>query len=150
LTGCAWGSVRFSATSSYPSNGREVFSSSEGSDWDNGLAPSFGRLLRFTPQQSIHGWNEKKRCEGCEQQPADDRARERSVLLAAFANPERHRDHTEDHRAGRHENRTQPCVACLDRSFACADAGLDPLVAKSHHKDAVGGRQTDAHERSHK
>ena len=39
--------------------------------------------------------------------PADDRAAERRVLLAAFAQAERHRDHADDHRERRHHDRAE-------------------------------------------
>src|SRR5690349_2480283 len=41
--------------------------------------------------------NEHQGGQGCESQPADDRATEGRVLLAAFPEPQRHRRHADDH-----------------------------------------------------
>ena len=50
-----------------------------------------------------------------DRQPADDRAAERRVLLAAFAEAERHRHHADDHRERRHQHRTEPREARVER-----------------------------------
>src|SRR5262249_23134943 len=65
-----------------------------------------------------HRRNEQQRRYGREHQPADHRAAERRVLLAAFAEPERHRQHADDHRERGHDHRPEPRVTGLDRGLA--------------------------------
>ena len=59
--------------------------------------------------------HEQQRRDGREQQAADDRAAERRVLLGAFADAERHRDHADDHRQRRHQHRPDPRGAGFER-----------------------------------
>src|SRR5689334_12278516 len=44
-----------------------------------------------------HDGNKQQRRDGCEDQPADHGAAERRILLAALAQPKRHRRHADDH-----------------------------------------------------
>src|SRR5208282_1738978 len=78
-----------------------------------GSAPSVLMRIGFSPQrvrsvadrgfrfrtmhQGEDDGNEQQRRAGCEDQAADDGASERRVLLAAFAQTERHRRHADDH-----------------------------------------------------
>ena len=50
-----------------------------------------------------------------EHQAADHRAAERRVLLAAFAEPERHRHHADDHRERGHQHRPEAREARVER-----------------------------------
>ena len=57
---------------------------------------------------------ERKNCrdkekggECSQDQPADHRAAERGILFAAFAKPEGHRQHANDHGQRRHQHRAQ-------------------------------------------
>ena len=69
---------------------------------------SCSRRRGLTSQAAVHDGHEEQRGEGRDQQPADDRAAERRVLLAALAEAERHRQHADDHRQRGHQHRTQP------------------------------------------
>src|ERR1700738_4617971 len=60
-----------------------------------------------------HGNKHQRRHRG-EDQPADHRAPERGVLLAAFAEAERHRRHADDHCERGHQNRTEAHEAGFD------------------------------------
>src|SRR6202011_871184 len=60
--------------------------------------------------------HEDQRGHGCERQPADDRATERRVLLAAFAQAQRHRRHADDHAERGHQYRTEAYESGLERS----------------------------------
>src|ERR1700688_351158 len=51
--------------------------------------------------------NEKQSCEGGEQQPADHRAAERGVLLAAFSHADGHRHHADNNPQRGHDPRGQ-------------------------------------------
>src|SRR6185437_12804041 len=58
--------------------------------------------------------NKYQSCDRCETQTADDGPAERGVLLAAFAQPERHREHADDHGERGHQDRAQTDIAGLD------------------------------------
>ena len=107
------------------------------------------RRNRDSAQKPVHGGNENKRGKSREQQPADDGAGKRRILLAAFADAKRHRNHAEDHRARRHQHGAQ---ARKPRHFGGNPrvvARIHALIGKSHDQNAVGGRKADAHQRSH-
>ncbi len=55
---------------------------------------------------------------GCEQQAADDGSTQRSILLAAIAESQRHRHHADHHRESRHDDRTEACETGRER---CVD-----------------------------
>ena len=59
--------------------------------------------------------NEHQRRDGREDQAADDRAAERRVLLAAFAEAERHRHHADDHRERGHQHGAEAHEAGFER-----------------------------------
>src|SRR5581483_10516380 len=65
-------------------------------------------------QAENHG-HEKQRGGRGERQSADDRAAQRGVLLAALADPERHRHHADNHRQRRHQHRAESRKARLQR-----------------------------------
>src|SRR5437588_6339795 len=59
---------------------------------------------------------DEKECRyGCDQQTANDSAAKRRVLLAAFAKPERHRHHANDHCERGHQDRTKTGMTGSDR-----------------------------------
>ena len=58
-------------------------------------------------QQAEDGRDEEQRGDGGHDQAADHGAAERRVLLAAFAQAERHRDHADDHRQRGHQHRAE-------------------------------------------
>src|SRR6267142_2994133 len=59
---------------------------------------------------------------------ADDRAAHRRLLLRAFAEAERERQHAEDHRGGGHEDRPQAHLARGDQRLVAAHAAALALV----------------------
>src|ERR1700730_16579634 len=64
------------------------------------------RVRRGAPMNDReYGRYEKQGGDGCKEEAADDRAAQRCILLAAVPQPQRHRDHADDHGQGRHENR---------------------------------------------
>src|SRR6185369_2339218 len=65
----------------------------------------FGAL--FLVYHAEHHGNEHQRGDRCKNQTADHGAAERRVLLAALAEPERHRQHADDHGERRHQYRTE-------------------------------------------
>src|SRR5215470_8356676 len=73
----------------------------------------FGALLLVYHTEN-HG--DKHQCRSrCKDQAADHGAAERRVLLAALAQAQRHRRHADDHRERRHQHRTEPDEAGLQR-----------------------------------
>ena len=69
------------------------------------------RSRRMTAQQAEHDRHEKQRGERGDHQAANDRAAERRVLLAAFPEAQRHRQHADDHGQRRHQHRPQAAHA---------------------------------------
>src|SRR5262249_35959068 len=69
---------------------------------------------RRLAQERVDGRNEEERHERRHHKPPDDRAAERSILLAPLAERQRHWNHAEQHRQGRHQDWPQPRLARLD------------------------------------
>src|SRR5271165_935873 len=67
--------------------------------------------LRFAPQEAEHDRYEKECRQSSHAQAADHGASQRGVLLGAFAKRESHREHTDNHRRGSHDNGTQTGAA---------------------------------------
>src|SRR5882757_9334150 len=65
----------------------------------------FGALFLMY-HTKYHG-NKHQRRRRCKDQAADHGAPERGVLLAAFAEPQRHRQHSDDHGQRRHQHRPE-------------------------------------------
>ena len=68
----------------------------------------------FVTNHAENNGDEKECRDCCDQQAADDRAAERRVLLAAFAEAERHRQHADDHGERGHQHRAQPRVTGVE------------------------------------
>src|SRR3954470_8151650 len=66
-----------------------------------------GDALLLVYHTKYHG-NKHQGRDGGEDQPADHGPPERGVLLAALAEPQRHRRHADDHRQRRHQHRAEP------------------------------------------
>ena len=73
------------------------------------------RLASTVVKHAENDRNEHQRCDGCTDQAADHGAAERRVLFAAFAEPERHRRHADDHGERRHQHRTEADEAGFER-----------------------------------
>src|SRR5271156_3872708 len=69
-----------------------------------------------------HQWNKKQGGEGSHGKTADDRTREGCVLFPTLTQAEGHRQHADDHRAGGHDDGSQPCVPSGDRGGKRSDA----------------------------
>ena len=105
------------------------------------------RVQRAAPvNDREHGRHEKQRGDGRKNQAADDGASQRRILLAAIAQPERHRDHADDHGQGRHEHRAQPRESGLQRGLEGIIAGIHALARKADHQYAVRGGHAHAHD----
>src|SRR6267143_3009812 len=100
----------------------------------------------FTMDDAEDNGNEDERSYGCERQPADDRATERCVLLAAFAQAERHGRHTDDHGERGHQYRTKAHEARLERSGEWVAELLEALAREADDQHAVGSRNAHAHD----
>src|SRR5882672_2418841 len=99
----------------------------------------------FTMYDAEDNGNEDQSGHGRERQPADDRAPERRVLLAAFAQAQGHRRHADDHGERGHQYRSKAHEAGLERRrdrvakrmhmIAPVSAGTDSVVpvANSSH-----------------
>src|ERR1700741_2537671 len=88
-------------------------------------------------QQAENGGNEEQRAEGRDQQTADDRAPERSILLAAVAQGERHRQHADDHCQSGHEYRTKAREARLESRGIGLIALAQLLAREADEQNAV-------------
>src|SRR6266567_5236801 len=84
-----------------------------------------------------------------EQQSADYGAAERSVLLAAFAQPESHGHHADNHGGRCHDDRAQSSCAGFKRRTECILCLGEAFIRKCDHQDAVCGGHTDAHDGAH-
>src|SRR5471032_1003662 len=70
---------------------------------DGGDRAYFARCGFFAAMNDTeHHWHEHECCAGGENQAANDRAPEWRILFAAFAQPERHWRHADDHGQRRH------------------------------------------------
>ena len=71
---------------------------------------------------------------GGENQAADDRAAQRRILFAAFAQAQRHRDHADHHRQSRHQHRTETreagCQGSFKRILALEQCSLAKLTTR--------------------
>ena len=74
---------------------------------------------------------------------------ERSVLLAAFAQSERHGEHADDHGKRRHEHRAQSADAGLPGRGQRVMALLEIVARKGHHQHGVCRRNPQAHDGPH-
>src|SRR5262249_46537465 len=95
----------------------------ERSRWFGAIIPRAVRIVRIErfglfSRPSLHEGEdrgkEQQRGQRAEQQPADDGAAERRDLLAAFADAERHGQHTGDHGAGGHQDRPEAMASAID------------------------------------
>src|SRR3954468_24710032 len=66
----------------------------------------FGAL--FLVYHTEHHGNKHQRGESCKDQAADHGAAKGRILLAALAQPQRHRRHADDHGERGHQHRTEP------------------------------------------
>src|SRR6185437_6322400 len=119
-------------------------------DWvgssDMWFSDRVGRLLVPSMGQAEYDRHEHESCDGSKYQAANNSAPERRVLLAAFAEAERHRRHADDHGERGHQHRAEADEAGLDRGFdRIAELG-QPLAGKADHQHAVGGGDAHAHD----
>src|SRR5437762_12218945 len=89
---------------------------------------------RSATQNAVDDRDEEQRGKRGHRQAADHRAAERRVLLAALAEPERHRQHADDHRQRRHEHGAQPRRAGRQRGGARV-AALQHLVIRKRRSE---------------
>src|SRR5580704_9515941 len=82
------------------------------------------------------------------QQAADHRARQRRVLLLAGA-ADRHRDHADDHRRGRHQHRAYPGSAGVEGGPERAPAFELLLARKRHQQNGIRRGDANRHDRAH-
>src|SRR5947207_6440017 len=99
---------------------------------------------RARPEQAVDDGNDEERGERRHREPADDRAAQRRVLLAALAEPEGHGEHADDHRERGHQHRTEPRVPRGQRGAERGVAGRAPRVGERDAQDAVRRRHRDA------
>src|SRR5579859_13498 len=92
--------------------------------------------------------NEEQSREGGEQQPADHRATERRVLLAAFSHANGHGHHADNHGQRGHDNRAHAYKAGLQRGFPGVFAFIQLFAREGNHQNAVGGGHAHAHDRA--
>src|SRR5581483_5147536 len=86
---------------------------------------------------------------GGEEEASDDRAAERRILLAAFAQAESHGQHADDHGDGGHDHGADAGVPGRQRGGASVHAFEALIVGEYHHQDAIGGGHADAHDGAH-
>ena len=70
----------------------------------------------------------------------------RRVLLAAFAQAQRHRHHADDHGQRRHQHRAKTRVAGLQRGLHGGNPGVHALAREADHQDLVRRRHAHAHD----
>src|SRR5579883_3583953 len=104
----------------------------------------FGTLF-LVYHTEYHG-HKQQGCHGGKDQSADHGAAERGVLLAAFAEAQRHRRHADDHGQRSHQHRPETDKAGLDRSLDRIAERLVALAGEGDHQHAVGGGDAHAHD----
>jgi hypothetical protein len=97
--------------------------------------------------EAEHDGHEQQRRQRAEREPADHRAAERRVLLAAVAEAERHRQHPDQHRERGHHDRTEAAEAGVERGLPRRCAAGEQLARRIDDEDAVRGRDADAQDR---
>ena len=95
-----------------------------------------------------HDGNEHQCRNRRKNQAADDGAAERRVLLAALAEPERHRRHADDHGQRRHQDGPEAHEAGLERGRDRIAELAQALAREADDQHAVGGRDAHAHDRA--
>ena len=91
--------------------------------------------------------HKEERCHCGQQQSADHRASQRSVLLTAVAQAERHRHHADDHGQGGHQHRAEADKAGIQRGAPrVAHQHFHLLARETHHQDGVSRGDTHAHD----
>src|ERR1700722_1811450 len=120
-------------------------------DW---LSLLFGRYagiaFRGPSMQEAENRRNKYQCgNGGTQQTTDDGAAERRVLLASFAQTQRHWNHADDHGQGGHNDRPKPGVSRLNRGFYWIPVMKELFLRERNHKDAICCRYAHAHDRAH-
>src|SRR5579862_2518515 len=90
--------------------------------------------------------HEKQGREGGEYQPADDGAAQGSVLLAAFAQPESHRNHADDHRGRGHDDGAQAGKSGLESGLPSGVALVHLLAREADDEHAVRRSHAHAHD----
>src|SRR5262244_3854888 len=101
------------------------------------------------PQQAVDYRDEDQGGQRGNGQAADDRTAERRVLLPAFAEPQGHGQHAQDHGEGGHEDGTETRAP---RGQPRLDARLPRahlVIREGHQQDAIRGRYAHTHDRAH-
>ncbi len=90
----------------------------------------------------------KEKCgDGGKQKAADNRAPQGCILLAAFAPPERHGQHADDHCERGHENGPEASEAGQQSGIRRRVHIGQLFLGKAHHQNAVGRCHAHAHDR---
>src|SRR5260370_24007033 len=87
--------------------------------------------------------HEEESRDSCKQQAADDRAAERGVLLSALAQPDRHRNHSDNHPQRRHDYRSQSCIPSLEADTHSIFGFGETFIGKADDQYRI--RRRDAH-----
>src|SRR3954471_24283512 len=95
-------------------------------------------------QIGVDHWDHDQRQQRRGDDAADDRAAHRRLLLGAFAEAERERQHAEDHRRGGHQDGAQADLAGSKQRLVAAQAAALALVGEVDQQDGVLG--DEAHE----
>src|ERR1700675_3813813 len=95
----------------------------------------FGSFATAVNHGKYHG-HKKQRSEGGEEQTADDGAAQRSVLLAALAQADSHRNHADDHGQRGHDDRTHAHKASFESGVVSILAFVELLAGEGDPQDA--------------
>src|SRR5712692_8796884 len=92
---------------------------------------------RANAEQAVRHRNEEQGEERRDQEAADYRTAERGILLAPFAQAERHRQHADDHGERRHADGPQPHGAGLERRLEGRASFPPQVIREGDEQDAV-------------
>src|SRR5580704_17111529 len=107
------------------------------------------RRLRFALVHKAEDDGNEYQCgDRREEQPADDGAAERRVLLAPLAEAESHRSHADDHRQRGHHDGAKAHEARLERRRDRIAKFGEPLARETDDENDVCGGDDHAHERA--
>src|SRR5580704_3312274 len=100
-------------------------------------------------QAAVNDRHDQQCGDGSDHQSTNHGTAQRSVLLAALAQAERHGQHADDHRQRSHQHWTKPRRTRRGRRINRIHPDRALVVGKRDHQDGVSRRHADRHNRTH-
>ena len=103
----------------------------------------------FSLKNGVNRRQDSQSSERRNDQPADHRAAQRRRLRSALAEPDRHRQHAEDHRGRGHQDRAQPAGSAFLRRLQIAPPLMPRPFGERDQQNRVRHRDSNRHDRAH-